>query len=131
MSRRLAREELFKIVFESEINGKDLNTVLASYLEREKDTELNEKSKEFLVKYAKGIIANNEKIHAELDEKMEGWSFERVGNVEKALLKIAVYEILCEDTPKEIVINEAVELAKKYGDVKTFEFVNGVLAKLV
>ena len=49
----------------------------------------------------------------------------------KLLLKIAVYEILCEDTPKEIVINEAVELAKKYGDVKTFEFVNGVLAKLV
>ena len=87
MSRRLAREELFKIVFESEINGKDLNTVLASYLEREKDTELNEKSKEFLVKYAEGIIANNEKIHAELDEKMEGWSFERVGNVEKASFK--------------------------------------------
>ena len=89
------------------------------------------KTEEFLVKYAEGIIANNEKIHAELDEKMEGWSFERVGNVEKALLKIAVYEILCEDTPKEIVINEVVELAKKYGDVKTFEFVNGVLAKLV
>ena len=123
MSRRLAREELFKIVFESEINGKDLNTVLASYLERENDTELNEKNREFLVKYAKGIVENN--------EKMEGWSFERVGNVEKALLKIAVYEILCEDTPTEIIINEAVELAKKYGDVKTFEFVNGVLAKLV
>lgn len=131
MSRRLAREELFKIVFESEINGKDLDTVLASYLERENDTELNEKNREFLVKYAKGIAENNEKIHAELNEKMEGWSFERVGNVEKALLKIAVYEILCEDTPTEIIINEAVELAKKYGDVKTFEFVNGVLAKLV
>ncbi len=131
MSRRLAREELFKIVFESEINGKDLDAVLTSYLERENEIELNESSKEFLVKYAKGIVENNEKIHAELDEKMEGWSFERVGNVEKALLKISVYEILCEDTPKEIVINEAVELAKKYGDIKTYEFVNGVLAKLV
>lgn len=131
MSRRLAREELFKIVFESEINGKDLDTVLASYLERENDTELNEKNREFLVKYAKRIAENNEKIHAELNKKMEGWSFERVGNIEKALLKIAVYEILCEDTPTEIIINEAVELAKKYGDVKTFEFVNGVLAKLV
>ena len=48
MSRRLAREELFKIVFESEINGKDLNTVLASYLERENDTELNEKNRGIL-----------------------------------------------------------------------------------
>ena len=131
MSRRLAREELFKIVFESEINGKDLDTVLASYLERENEVELNEKGKEFLVEYAKGISENQDKILTELDEKMEGWSFERVGNVEKALLKISVYEILFKDTPKEIIINEAVELAKKYGDVKTYEFVNGVLAKLV
>lgn len=131
MSRRLAREELFKIVFESEINGKDLNTVLTSYLERENEVELNEKSKEFLVEYAKGIIENEEKILAELNEKMEGWSFERVGTVEKSLLKISVYEILFKDTPKEIIINEAVELAKKYGDTKTYEFVNGVLARLV
>lgn len=131
MSRRLAREELFKIVFEAEINNKDLNTVLDSYLERENEVELNEKGKEFLVEYAKGIIENQDKILEELDEKMEGWSFERVGNVEKALLKISVYEILFKDTPKEIVINEAVELAKKYGDTKTYEFVNGVLARLV
>ena len=130
MSRRLAREELFKIVFEAEINNKDLNTVLDSYLERENEVELNEKGKEFLVEYAKGIIENQDKILAELNEKMEGWSFERVGNVEKALLKISVYEILFKDTPKEIVINEAVELAKKYGDTKTYEFVNGVLARL-
>ena len=131
MSRRLAREELFKIVFEAEINNKDLNTVLDSYLERENEVELNEKGKEFLVEYAKGIIENQDRILAELNEKMEGWSFERVGNVEKALLKISVYEILFKDTPKEIVINEAVELAKKYGDIKTYEFVNGVLARLV
>lgn len=131
MSRRLAREELFKIVFEAEINNKDLNTVLDSYLERENEVELNEKGKEFLVEYAKGIIENQDKILAELNEKMEGWSFERVGTVEKALLKISVYEILFKDTPKEIVINEAVELAKKYGDTKTYEFVNGVLARLV
>ena len=99
MSRRLAREELFKIVFEAEINNKDLNTVLDSYLERENEVELNEKGKEFLVEYAKGIIENQDKILAELNEKMEGWSFERVGNVEKALLKISVYEILFKDTP--------------------------------
>lgn len=131
MSRRLAREELFKIVFEAEINNKDLNTVLDSYLERENEVELNEKGKGFLVEYAKGIIENQDKILAELNEKMEGWSFERVGNVEKALLKISVYEILFKDTPKEIIINEAVELAKRYGDTKTYEFVNGVLARLV
>ncbi len=131
MSRRLAREELFKIVFEAEIKEGNLDTVLASYLERENEVELDEKSKEFLVKQAKGIIENNDKILEVINEKMEGWSFDRVGNVEKALLKCAVYEILFDETPKEIVINEAVELAKKYGDVKTFEFLNGVLARIV
>lgn len=131
MSRRLAREELFKIVFEAEIKEGNLDTVLASYLERENEVELDEKSKEFLVKQAKGIIENNNKILEVINEKMEGWSFDRVGNVEKALLKCAVYEILFDETPKEIVINEAVELAKKYGDVKTFEFLNGVLARIV
>ncbi len=131
MSRRLAREELFKMVFESEISGKDLSIILSSYLERENDIELNEKDKKFLTEYAKGAIENKENILTKLDEKMKGWSFERVGNVEKALLKISVYEILYKDTPKEIIINEAVELAKKYGDTKTYEFVNGVLAKFV
>lgn len=78
-----------------------------------------------------GIAENNDKILKVIEEKITGWSFERIGNVEKALLKISVYEILCEDTPYEIVINEAVELAKIYGDEKTSEFLNGVLAKIV
>lgn len=66
-----------------------------------------------------------------LKNNITGWSLERVGNIEKALLKIATYEILYENTPTEIIINEVVELAKTYGDNKSHEFINGVLAKII
>ena len=131
MSRRLAREELFKVVFESEINNKDLDTVLASYLERENEVKLYGQEEKFIKEYVEDIAKNKEEILETISNKMEGWKYDRVGNVEKALLLVAVYEILHKDTPKEVVINEAVELAKKYGDIKTYEFVNGVLAKIV
>ena len=130
MSRRLAREELFKLVFEGEIKEENTKDILESYLNREEILQ-NENEIAFIKKYMNGIDENNDKILKAIEEKITGWSFERIGNVEKALLKISVYEILCEDTPYEIVINEAVELAKIYGDEKTSEFLNGVLAKIV
>ena len=111
MSRRLAREELFKLVFEGEIKEENTKDILESYLNREEILQ-NENEIAFIKKYMNGIAENNDKILKVIEEKITGWSFERIGNVEKALLKISVYEILCEDTPYEIVINEAVELAK-------------------
>lgn len=130
MSRRLAREELFKLVFEAEVNELPIAEVMEDYLNRE-DVVLNDNEKNFIVQYAKGISENNDEIMAVLNENISGWTFERVGNIEKALLKASTYEILFQDTPAEIVINEAVELAKKYGDEKSHEFINGVLAKVL
>ena len=130
MSRRVAREELFKLVFESELKEESTKEVLDNYLKRD-EVLTNENELAFIKKYMNGIAENNDKILKTIEEKITGWSFERIGNVEKALLKISVYEILCEDTPHEIVINEAVELAKMYGTDNSPSFVNGVLAKLV
>ncbi|WP_297597046.1 transcription antitermination factor NusB [uncultured Cetobacterium sp.] len=130
MSRRVAREELFKIVFESELNEVKIDETLESYLLRD-DTKLNTNEKEFIEKYSKGMSINDEKVVETLKNNITGWSLERVGSVEKALLKIATYEVLFEDVPAEIVVNEVVELAKKYGDEKSHEFINGVLAKIV
>ncbi|MEG1583361.1 MAG: transcription antitermination factor NusB [Cetobacterium sp.] len=130
MSRRVAREELFKIVFESELNEVKIDETLESYLLRD-DTKLNTNEREFIEKYSKGMSLNDEKVVETLKNNITGWSLERVGSVEKALLKIATYEVLFEDVPAEIVVNEVVELAKKYGDEKSHEFINGVLAKIV
>ena len=130
MSRRVAREELFKLVFESELKEENTKEVLENYLKRD-EVLTNENKLTFIKKYMNGITENNEKIMETINNNIVGWSFERIGNVEKALLRCAVYELLCETTPYEIVVNEVVELAKIYGDEKTAEFVNGVLAKII
>ena len=130
MSRRVAREELFKLVFESELKEESTKEVLENYLKRD-EVLTNENELTFIKKYMNGITENNDKIVETINNNITGWSFERIGNVEKALLKCSVYELLCETTPYEIVVNEVVELAKIYGDEKTFEFVNGVLAKII
>ena len=67
-----------------------------------------------------------------LNEKAEGWNTERMGKVELAVLRIAVFEILFEeDVPNTVAINEAIEIAKKYGQEASGGFVNAVLAKFV
>ena len=130
MSRRVTREELFKLIFESELKNEDAKEVFESYLKREEVLE-NEKEISFIKKYMEGISSHNEEIINTINNNIVGWTFERIGTVEKTLLKVAVYELLFENTPHEIVVNEAVELAKIYGDEKTAEFVSGVLAKII
>lgn len=133
MTRKAAREQLFKLIFEAEVKETALKDIFDSFMQRvvEDELEISNSSMEFIKKYCLGIDEHSEEILNKINNTMEGWSFDRIGNVEKALLKGAVYELSYEDTPKEIVINETIELAKKYGDAKSFEFLNGVLAKFV
>lgn len=133
MTRKAAREQLFKLIFEAEMKETALKDIFDSFMQRvvEDELEISNSSIEFIKKYCLGIDEHSEEILNKINNTMEGWSFDRIGNVEKALLKGAVYELSYEDTPKEIVINETIELAKKYGDTKSFEFLNGVLAKFV
>ncbi|WP_304206603.1 transcription antitermination factor NusB, partial [Fusobacterium perfoetens] len=121
---------LFKLVFESELKEESTKEVLENYLTRD-EVLTNENELTFIKKYMNGITENSDKIMDTINSNITGWSFERIGNVEKALLRCSVYELLCETTPYEIVVNEVVELAKMYGDEKTAEFVNGVLAKII
>ena len=130
MSRRIARLELFKIIFEAELNNVLPETILNSFLERD-EIILSESGVEFLTTYVKGISLHNEELNSLLNETMEGWSIERIGSVEKALLKCSAYELKYEDTGYEIVANEVIEIAKIYGDDKSPEFINGVIAKLI
>lgn len=130
MSRKVAREELFKLIFETEILNENTNEIFDNYLKRDNHLS-NEKDLQFIREYLSGIFKNSDKIMETIDNNLSDWSFERIGTVEKALLKSAVFELLFEETPYEVVINEVVELAKLYGEEKTPEFINGVLAKIV
>ena len=128
MRRRKLREEVFKLLFELELISNDVETRIADIV-AEEDIKKPEDI-EFLRTYINGITENREYLEKEIKEKLIGWSFESIGNIEKVLLKLSFYEILVMKLGYEIVINEAVELAKLYGDEKTPEFINGVLADL-
>ncbi len=78
------------------------------------------------------IIENLDRIDAALNDRVEGWETSRMGKVDLTILRLAVYEILYdEEIPTGVAINEAVELAKKFGQDSSSSFVNGVLAKFV
>lgn len=141
MSRKIAREELFKLLFEVEVSEATIEEVLEGFFTRDRsgldedgqeiEVVFSKNSEEFVTEYANGISEKQGEIIEALETNMTNWSMDRIGNVERALLKFGTYELMFKDTGHEIVVNEIVELAKKYGDEKSYEFINGVLAKLI
>lgn len=132
MSRRKVREYIFKLLFQVEFNAREEMQVQASLFFDEEDNHVEESEQEEIREKLDRILS----CLGELDEKLEasvsGWSLNRIGKVELTILRLALYEILYdEDVPSSVAINEAVELAKKYGREESAGFVNGILAKLV
>jgi transcription antitermination factor nusB len=129
MTRREIREEIFKLLFEKELTD---NNVEKRIEETIKENNIRkEEHIEFLKSYINDTIANEDILIEKIKEILDGWTYERLGTLEKVLLKISFYEITIKEVGYEIAINEAVELAKKYSYDDTKEFLNGILAKLV
>ena len=94
--------------------------------------ELKEADSEYLHERTASIIKKIPDIDARLNEAAAGWRTQRMGKVELTILRLAVYEMDYDDTiPAKVSINEAVELAKKFGGSDSSAFVNGILAKFV
>ena len=129
MTRREIREEIFKLLFEKELTD---NNVEKRIEETIKENNIRkEEHIEFLKSYINDIIEKEDILIEKIKEILDGWTYERLGTLEKVLLKISFYEITIKKIGYEIAINEAVELAKKYSYDDTKEFLNGILAKLV
>ncbi|MBF1204235.1 MAG: transcription antitermination factor NusB [Fusobacterium periodonticum] len=132
---RLVREELFKIVFgveATESTSEELEKAFDIYLSNNEDfvSTLSESQLKFLQTSVKGISENYDNIKDTIKANTQNWAYERIGLVERTLLIIATYEFLKVNTPIEVVANETVELAKEYGNEKSYEFVNGILANI-
>ena len=132
---RLVREELFKLVFgveATESTSEELEKAFDIYLSNNEDfvSTLSENQLKFLQTSVKGISENYDKIKDTIKANTQNWAYERIGLVERTLLIIATYEFLKANTPIEVVANETVELAKEYGNEKSYEFVNGILANI-
>jgi len=131
MSRKRAREEFFKLLFEADVKDESLVVVAADFVTRE-EFDLGDEDKKFIKGYAENMENFSQEIENVLENNLKGWSLNRIGVVERVILKFAAYELLKEkEVGFQIVVNEAIELAKKYGDVKSYEFINGVLANII
>lgn len=130
MSRRELREQIFKLLFRVEFNAKDeLAMQEALFFEDEENRANEEENAEIHEKFGR-IVERLETIDTDLNQKAKGWGTDRMGKVDLTILRLAVYEIQYDaEVPTGVAINEAVELAKKFGQDSSPAFVNGVLAK--
>ncbi len=131
MSRRELREQIFKLLFRVEFNSlEDMPEQEELFFDQE-DAAQGEDADYISDKYNK-ICQKLTELDAMLDEKAKGWNTKRMSKVDLTILRLAVYEIEYDDSvPGSVAINEAVELAKKFGQDASSSFVNGILAKFV
>lgn len=128
--RTLSRECALQILYQLEINKDDLPSVLADFWSQngiDADTSVRE--------FADSLVTGTRENIAKLDEVIskcaDNWQISRMAVVDRNILRLATYEMLfIEDIPPKVSINEAIELAKKYGDTESNKFVNGVLDKI-
>ena len=127
--RTQARESSLKILYQAEITRRDIKTASQGYWS-EKDS-IDKNVREFTDRLTSGV----EKYLKEIDEKLSqyatNWQLKRMAVIDRNVLRIGTFELLyASDIPPKVTINEAVELAKKYGDSESSKFVNGILDKI-
>ena len=127
MSRKMARDWLFKLTFE--LCFQDQSNVL--FDEFLSDENLNDENKQFVKDIYSGIVEEKEDILKDISKYLKGFTIDRVFKVDLAILILAFYEIKHGTSDAKIVVNEAVELAKKYSTPKSYSFINGVIASYI
>ena len=130
MTRREIRELIFKMVFRVEFhNEEEIPEQLRLFMDTLESAV--EKDRAYIEHKVQDLFDHLEEIDAIIDSSAQNWKTSRMAKVELTLIRLAVYEIRFEeDIPTGVAINEAVELAKAYGEENSASFVNGVLARI-
>ena len=130
MTRSELREHVFKMLFQIEFNDEaEMPEHLKYYFESIENASA--KNKDDIQKKYEGVISHVEEIVRLLNDVSKGWKTARMNKVDLTILRLAVYEMKWDDdVPEGVAINEAVELAKRFGGDSSSSFVNGVLGKV-
>lgn len=134
-NRTITREKAMTILYQIFLYKKNninynIDEVINDLLE---DIPLEERKRidiEFLKTIITGVIDNIIDIDENINKYLENWNLDRLGLTDQAIIRIAVFELLYTDTPDLVCINEAIELSKKYSDIKVAKMINGVLDKI-
>ena len=130
-ARSKARKRALDILFQSDIRGDDLSTTLAAEAKRAASEPSRESSWLYAREIVDGVIDNREEIDEHITTFSKDWSLARMPAVDRAVLRLATWEILYNDeVPTAVAIDEAVELAKEFSTDDSGAFVHGVLARI-
>jgi N utilization substance protein B len=129
MARRSrAREVALQALFQEDLNPRDSSDQIAPFLHsRLHDPDL----REFALLLVMGVLRNRDELDGLLQAKADNWSLGRMAATDRNVLRLGAFEIRYADTPDRVAIDEAVELAKRYGSAQSSQFVNGILDKLI
>ena len=126
MKRRTAREKVVQCLFQIDMAEVPLTDAVALVMEE------SEENAQYLRYLLDGVLKNLTEIDAEIKKYLRGWQLERIANVDRAILRLAFYEIMFEqDTPDKVVMNEAIEIAKLFSDEQSHRYINGVLSSFL
>lgn len=129
MKRRKAREYALQILFQIDFKGKKITDKDFETFWSDKD--VSEDIKRFTESLVNGTLNKLNEIDSKIEKVAENWIINRMAAVDRNILRIAAYEILCrKDIPSAVTINEAIEIAKKFSTAEAAPFINGILDKL-
>jgi len=123
-TRHQAREAVVGLLYAYDLGNPEIRKFAEEILEEKK---IRNRQREFALGLFKGTVDHLEEIDEAIQKHLESWEMDRLGHVEKAILRLGTYELLHTDVDSAVAINEAVELAKELGGDQAPKFVNGVL----
>ena len=124
-ARRKARELALQMLYQHDLSGNAADAIIGTFEDLQK-SKVN--TREFAVRIFRGTIENMGKIDEMIVAQADNWRLERMAVVDRNIIRMSVYEFLHEtDTPKLVIIDEAIEIAKKFGTQKSSQFINGIL----
>jgi N utilization substance protein B len=124
-ARRKARELALQMLFQHDLSGNAPDTILSTFEDLQKSKP---NTREFATKIFRGTVDNMTKIDDMIQQQADNWRLSRMAVVDRNIIRMSIYEFLHEtDTPKLVIIDEAIEIAKKFGTQKSSQFINGIL----
>ena len=129
MSRRQARERALQVLFQVDVGGADPDMALRLM---DEDFGNLTKSSDFTKRLVYGVIEHLEPLDRIISNVSKDWSLNRIARVDKTIMRLALFEMLyCDDIPRSVSVNEAVEMGKIFGGEDSGKFINGILGKVL
>ena len=124
-ARRKARELALQMLYQHDMSGNAPEMIVSTFEDLQKSKP---NTREFATKIFKGTVDNLPKIDEMIVQQADNWRIERMAVVDRNIIRMSIYEFLYEnDTPKLVIIDEAIEIAKRFGTQKSSQFINGIL----